>query len=93
VPPRSCILVELVDGTLDAFAYPDEESAQAHLRECRAEWNAGQSLIFNLTRSSTNRFSPSNIEYPGDSVAHLELVTREDANTRGVDVRSAVVFG
>jgi hypothetical protein len=28
-----CIVVELIDGSLRAFAYPDEESAQSALRE------------------------------------------------------------
>jgi hypothetical protein len=90
---RSCILVELIDGSIHAFSYPDEQSARTHLEESRAEWNAGRSLVFNLARSSTNRFSPSNVEYPGDEVAHLELTTREDAEGRAIDLRTALVFG
>jgi hypothetical protein len=90
---RSCILVELIDGSTHGFAYPDEASAQAHFQECRTEWNAGRYLIFRVARSSTNRFSPPVVEYHGDDVAHLELTTRDDADGRAIDVRSAVVFG
>ena len=89
-PPRSCIFVELTDGTLQAFNYPDPESAEKSYRECREEWNAGRNVIFYLRRTRYGR--PSALYY-GDEVAHLELTTREDAAKRGADCQDAVVFG
>ena len=47
----NCILVELTDGSLRAYAYPDQESAEISYRECREEWNAGHNLIFYLRRA------------------------------------------
>lgn len=87
---RNCILVELTDGSIRAFVYPDEESAARWYEECRTEWNEERNLIF-YRRSS--RFGPSHEMYEGDNVAHLELTTPEIAAERGAESRAAVTFG
>ena len=84
-----CIVVELTDGSIEAYAYPDDESAAAWFGECRTEWNAGRNLIFYLRPG----YAGSYVMRHGDSVAHLELASLDDVKTRGVDFREAIIFG
>ncbi|MDX6453852.1 MAG: hypothetical protein QOH16_3901 [Gaiellaceae bacterium] len=86
----NCILVELTDGNLQAYAYPDEETAATWYRECRDEWNEGRNVIFHLPQRA---HGPSTVMHFPDDVAHLELTTREALGTRGVEYREAVTFG
>jgi hypothetical protein len=90
---KACILVELVDGSMDAYDYPDEESAESWYVECRQEWNAERTVLFNLRTNSQNRFSPLVARYDSDQVSHLELTTRKDAEGRGALRRDAVLLG
>jgi hypothetical protein len=85
----NCILVELTDGSIRAYAYPDDESAESWYRECRAEWNAGRNLIFYLRPG----YGASYAMHAGDSVTHLELEALAHVKDRGIDYREAVVFG
>ena len=89
-PRRTCILVELTDGSLRGFDYPDEESAKTWYSECREEWNAGRNVVFYMRRP---RFGPSSEMHDGNEVAHLEVTTRDDASRRGAECRDAVIFG
>lgn len=89
---RTCILIELTDGSVRAFKYPDEEMAATWYEECRGEWNAGRTIIFNLRRSSVNRFAPSTEMHDGDGVSHLGLTTPAEAERRGAMLRDAVIF-
>lgn len=83
-----CILVELTDGSFRAYAYPDDDSAETCYRECRAEWNAGRNLMFNL-----RGYGPSHAIHAGDSVAHLELIALDEIKNRGIDYREAFIYG
>jgi hypothetical protein len=85
----NCIVLELTDGTLLAYGYPDEESAATWYQECRQEWNAGRNLIFYLP---PRRHAQSNEMHTGDDVAHIELTTRESVEQRGIEYREAVIF-
>jgi hypothetical protein len=88
-PVVNCIVVELTDGSVRAYSYPDEESAEAWYRECRAEWNAGRNLIFYFRRTH----GPSSEMHFADNVAHLELASGDSVKSRGVESREAVIFG
>lgn len=87
---RNCIVIELADGTMRAFAYPDEDSAAKSYSECRRDWNAGGVLLFYLRPVRGN--TPT-VTYPGDNVSHLERTTRRDAEVRGIECLSAVIVG
>jgi hypothetical protein len=85
----SCILVALTDGSLRAFDYPDEQSAESWYRESREEWNAGRTVVFYVRW----RGSTSTERYGGDEVAHLEITTRDNAEARGAECQDALIFG
>jgi hypothetical protein len=88
---RTCILVELTDGTARAYEFPDEQSAATWYAECRSEWNAGRTVVFTLRPA--HRFSPTSAMHRGDDVAHLELTTADAATARGVECSPAVILG
>lgn len=87
---RTCIVVELTDGSFRAFAFPSEDIAAAWYQECRAEWNEARNLVFHV-RSRRGPSVPTILD--GDTVAHLELASHEDVDARGIRCSSAVTFG
>lgn len=86
----NCIVVELTDGSLRAYVYPDEESARSWHAECHEEWNKGRNLIFHFPKGS---YRGLNEIHSGDEVAHLRLATRESVTAANIDHRDAMIFG
>jgi hypothetical protein len=91
--PRTCVVVELVDGSLHAYVYPDKAIAESVYDECREEWNAGRTLVFNLRRQTVHPFaagaathaaSPVTAVYgPGWALLELRVRGRHGVLLRG----------
>ena len=81
---QTCVFVELTSGDLSAFDFYDRQLAEQSYSESRTEWNEGRSVVFYLRAGGM-------AQYTDEQVAHLELTSREDAETRGAFCFDAVI--
>lgn len=85
----TCILLELVNGTLRCFDFQDENLAATWYERCRDDWRADRAIVVSMRPGAT--FSSGSYSFPGRGVVRLEIVTRRAALELGARCVTAAI--
>jgi hypothetical protein len=85
---RTCILIELANGSLRCFDFQDENLAAGWYQRCRDEWRAERPIMIPTRRAPSLQ---PNHTFPARGVIRLEISTPKDAMQAGAKIIPAVI--
>jgi hypothetical protein len=85
----TCLLVELVNGTLRCFDFQDEDLAAHWHEKCLEDWRSDRPVVISMRPSPSLQSEP--YRFPSRGVAGLEITTRQLATDLEVEIVTAVI--
>lgn len=84
----TCIMVEMVNGTLRCFDFQDENLAAHWYEKCCDDWHAERPIVIS-TRPGGPSLRSEPYTFPAKGVLRIEITTRQVASDLGVKIISA----
>jgi hypothetical protein len=85
----TCLLIELVNGTLRCFDFQDENLAAEWYENCLDNWRSDQSVIVSMRPGPSLKSEP--YAFPSAGIAHLEITTRQLATDLEINCITATI--